>query len=503
MDERPDALLKSALEKIVYFEARSEQLTNDLNAARSEGEHLKLELASASQREIELRRLIAELEVRATRAHQEKEELGRVNDALRAERAQQIGKLIEASRIHDSNAASEDEAGFDLASFISELRGEVIANRGSPVAHARAALPPAPPSLPLPPPPEVRSGPAVHAERFHAEGRLKVSRAQVIELSRTGEAFPGRTEETLFGFSVRELSAPDSAARIRAAERLKALAHPAAAPALATALHAEADAAVQVVLLNAFSTFAQAEGVAIVAPLLSSPLPDVRIAALKALMTMDASQAGPHLAAAIKDPDRAVRRRASLLALGLAGDRARELGEQAIHDVDAEVRSLAALVLGAGGGERARELLLQALRDRDQKVRHSASQSLSRILGQDVSAVVSMDDAQRRREVRRLSSLPVNPVLGERSRAPAVLPVSETVVEPTTPPPPPAAELARVSPEALCGSVLVEVRSAIRGRSLENLEMVLGSATAAIAEACDLLVARGQLVRRGPKFFVA
>src|SRR5580704_10718639 len=51
-DERPEALLKSALEKIVYFEARSEQLEREIASARSEGETFKRELASAAQREI-------------------------------------------------------------------------------------------------------------------------------------------------------------------------------------------------------------------------------------------------------------------------------------------------------------------------------------------------------------------------------------------------------------------------------------------------------------------
>jgi HEAT repeat protein len=47
--------------------------------------------------------------------------------------------------------------------------------------------------------------------------------------------------------------------------------------------------------------------------LLTAPVADVRIAALKALLTIDPRQAGPHLAAATRDPDKAVRRRASLL----------------------------------------------------------------------------------------------------------------------------------------------------------------------------------------------
>ena len=175
-------------------------------------------------------------------------------------------------------------------------------------------------------------GVAAQAERLLAEGRLRVSEADLAKLS-GASAFPGRTEETLFGFSVRELMAPDSAARARAAERLRALGQAAAAPALATALHSEREPMVQVALLNAFAELASSEGAAIVLPLLDAPSPDVRISALKALLTIDATQAGPHLSAAMKDADRAVRRRASLLALGLSGEAALTLsgGTYAIH----------------------------------------------------------------------------------------------------------------------------------------------------------------------------
>src|SRR6185436_4538293 len=110
----------------------------------------------------------------------------------------------------------------------------------------------------------------------------------------SAQAFAGRTEETLFGFSVRELSAPDSQSRVRAADRLKALGHPAAAPALAAALHSESDPMVLVALLASFSHFAKAQGVPVVTPLLASPFPDVRICALKALLTLDPIEAGPH-----------------------------------------------------------------------------------------------------------------------------------------------------------------------------------------------------------------
>ncbi len=645
MDERPEALLKSALEKIVYFEARSEQLANDLSASRDEIERLKAELARSAQREIELRRHIAELEVRVGRAHAEREELSRMNEALRAERADLIGKLLEASRIADSGADSAE--AFDLARFIAELRSEAMrqsapqrpanANAGTSTAVVAAPPPPArgePP--PSPPPQRAEQTPApsmvlAHASRLRSEGRLAVSAQELAELG-GAQAFPGRSEETLFGFSVRELSAPDPHARIRAAERLKALGHPAAAPALATALHGETEPSVQVALLKSFAELAKKEGVAVVAPLLESNVADVRIAALKALLKLDPQQAGPHLAAAMKDPDRTVRRRASLLALTLSGDDAQKLGEEAIRDADPEVRSLAALVLGAASPERSRPLLLEAMRDADKKVRHAAAQSLSRLLGEDVSAVVAMDDAQRRRKVRRLASLPLRPSsrpariasslarsaescerhadgcteshadlradgraalhvdaradvragaradfrgdpradlradaradlradaradlrtdaraelhgdartdlratdaradrhadaradlraggradLRPEARAelhatsrsglhadePHAVPRAEPYTEPrselTQPP--------RVVDEPLCNAMLLEIRTAIRGRTLAELVKSARVDAGAAQEACELLIARGQVVRRGQKFFAA
>ncbi|RKG67945.1 hypothetical protein D7V80_14320 [Corallococcus sp. CA054B] len=455
-DERPDALLKSALEKIVYFEARAQQLHGELASARDELSHLKEDLAAGHQRELDLRREVASLEVKSARAQAEREELSRLNHALRLERDQLMAKLLDASRIHSSGQAramaedDADELGFDLASFISQLRSEVILRGDVPAMRAPFNGPAVPlkasePSVPW----TERPAPAIplrastvasgttdsglspvarEAQRLQSEGRLRVSPEQMAELS--GHA-GSTTDETLFGFSVRELSAADAAARVRAAERLKALAHPAAAPALAAALHAETDATAQVALVQAFAGLCREEGASVVSPLLASPVPEVRIAALKALLVLAPKDAAPHLAQAMKDSDRSVRRRASLLALGLEGETARRLGEDAIHDTDPEVRALAALALGAGRGENARTLLLGALDDGEARVRKAAAQSLSRILGHDVSAVVALDDAHRRREIRRLATLPVKPVRATLEVKP--VPAAPVVAEVTQP----------------------------------------------------------------------
>nr|WP_242543583.1 HEAT repeat domain-containing protein [Corallococcus sp. NCSPR001] len=444
-------MLKSALEKIVYFEARAQQLHGELASARDELSHLKEDLAAGHQRELDLRREVASLEVKSARAQAAHEELSRLNQALRLERDQLMAKLLDASRIHSSGqsrAMAEDDAdelGFDLASFISQLRSEVILRGDVPAVRApfngpavplKASDPSVPwterPSPAIPPRAPVAavdsglSPVAREAQRLQSEGRLRVSPEQMAELSgHSGST----TDETLFGFSVRELSAADAAARVRAAERLKALAHPAAAPALAAALHAETDATAQVALVQAFAGLCREEGASVVSPLLSSPVPEVRIAALKALLVLAPKDAAPHLAQAMKDSDRSVRRRASLLALGLEGETARRLGEDAIHDTDPEVRALAALALGAGRGENARTLLLGALDDGEARVRKAAAQSLSRILGHDVSAVVALDDAHRRREIRRLATLPVKPVRATLDAKPVSVSVAPVVAE--------------------------------------------------------------------------
>ncbi|QRN96345.1 HEAT repeat domain-containing protein [Archangium violaceum] len=570
-DERPDALLKSALEKIVYFEARAEQLHHELTSTREELEHLRRELTHSEQRELALRREVAELEVRVGRMSAEREELTRLNQALRTERSQLLGKLLEASRIRTSDRRErdedeEDDLGIDLASFISQLRSEAL---GRPVVAA--------PQFPWPSQAEAEQAPALavvgasaaganvspvvqHAQRLMLEGRLAVSPGQMAELG-------GGSDETLFGFSVRELSAPDATSRVRAAERLKALGQPAAAPALATALHAETDPTVQVALLAAFSEVGKEQGASVVSPLLASSVPEVRIAALKALLSLSPLEAAPHLAQAVKDPDRSVRRRASLLALGLEGEGARRLGEEAIHDPDAEVRSLAALALGAGSGESARSMLLEALKDSEVRVRRAAAQSLSRILGQDVSAVVDMDEGRRRREIRRLAGLPVQPVRAslvpkapppvrapEPAPAPAPAPVAAARAPVPVAPPAPApaarpepapspshrapvptaapvrsaaqavrtaatpaaprqavaqpASRAAIRPaaspvEALCGPLMSEIRAAIRGRSLGELASGISASAEVAEEALALLVARGAIVRRGHKYFAA
>ena len=155
-DGRAEALLRSALEKIVYFEARSEALQADAATLRSEADALRADLAAASQREVQLRRRVAELEVELGRSHRDREEAARVLEAMRAERAGLMGKVLEAARIQ---GATRPRLDFDLAGFISDLRAEAIAHRAPALE-----VPPRRPRAGRAEAPAVETVAALHAE---------------------------------------------------------------------------------------------------------------------------------------------------------------------------------------------------------------------------------------------------------------------------------------------------------------------------------------------------
>ena len=59
------------------------------------------------------------------------------------------------------------------------------------------------------------------------------------------------------------------------------------------------------------------------------------------------------------------------------------------------------------------------------------------------------------------------------------------------------------SDEALCLQITSELRTSMRGRTVVDLATQLGVTDEQVIEAAALLTARGQVVRRGAKLFVA
>ncbi|MBI5544668.1 MAG: HEAT repeat domain-containing protein, partial [Deltaproteobacteria bacterium] len=376
--------------------------------------------------------------------------------------------------------AGQQVEGIDLAEFIADLRAEVLSLRGGV------------PRLDGQP----RTGFATTeqaATTLEAAGRIGITDADRSALEAAAR-FDTRSEETLFALSLRELSASDPMARVRAAQRLQALSARAALPAVAAALNAEQSAEVLCALLQVCG----AAGEASILPLIQARLVhdevEVRLAALEAAVKLHDPTCLSH---ALDDACARVRRRAAILA---SGDRDTSgVLQRAIHDTDPSVRRAAVLGFASLGGTCAEGGLLDALDDDDPTVRRAAAKGLSRSLGPDVFAIADLDPARRRREIRRLSTLPG----AERSSSLAAVlgePLPATI--PAVAPPPPAPRPAAEPPAALQAEVLSRIYAALRGQSDDELVRGMPGQPALVLEAAAALVGKGRLVRRGQRYFV-
>jgi HEAT repeats len=140
----PEEFLRSALEKIVFFECRVSQLESELAAARTTAERARGDAAQARQRETEVRQaLTAERGARAD-AEARQEELAERVRLLEGERERLLGGLVQRARLSGAptsdGAPGPEEGGADLAGFIAELRAEIETLRAwKAAAEAREA----------------------------------------------------------------------------------------------------------------------------------------------------------------------------------------------------------------------------------------------------------------------------------------------------------------------------------------------------------------------------
>ncbi len=474
--DSPDSLLRSALEKVVYFECRLEQLQRDLDRSEAEASKLREDLARSTTRELEHKQKVAAVECTLARSERERDEEKARASALHAERRRWLDKMIEAQRIHGSGQPTD---GIDLAGFIAELRAEVLAVKGEP-----AARPPKPPSTP-------RDA----AQTLAKEGRLDVAATDLAKVQ-AGVHFAMRSEETLYAFSLKELTSGDAPSRARAAARLRSLEARAAVPALATALGAERDPSVKAAILESLAAAGDASVVPLITPHLKANEIDVRLAALEAAARLGD---GAAVERALSDISPAVRRRAAVLAA--ARSDAVELLRRAAVDEDASVRRVAALTLAACSGDEARAILMRALDDSDPTVRRAAAKGLSRLVGEDLVPVADLDRARRLREVRK--------AVDGRRRPPAVLPAPQPPPpievaprpdsEPRSPPGPAAA--ASVEPQ-VSARIKEEIRAALRGKTAAELTEPLGLPVESVVATASAMEKSGQLLRRGQRYFL-
>jgi hypothetical protein len=363
----PADLLRAALDKIVFFEWRVAELGAELAKA-----HERAAAAEADRaREAEARGA-AEEQARAARTRAQALESERARlaallaaprpfsdaSALRAERDRaarleaeladaraelsrqqdERGRWIEEMLAQARNGGDEPAA---LASFISELRAEVIElrasggdlrARGNGTERTRGA------SVAQEPPDALE-----RARDLAAEGRLSstddVELATRTALAQLGASSDGAAARALGEQALRGLASADPERRMQSARHLAAVPVAAAAPLLAAALSRERDAKAKAALAPALVACGGEGAADIVAALQSEPEhPLVRLAALDALYSAGGGRRSEALRTAVRDRAAAVRRRAAALAYESG---ASEILGLLSRDSDASVRAAA------------------------------------------------------------------------------------------------------------------------------------------------------------------
>lgn len=483
----PENLLKSALEKVVYFECRIEQLEADVAGLTTERDRLKGELSLAAARELQLKQELNALQSRFLATRREVDDAHARITGLRAERERWLTSMASATRIRQAGELPPGE--IDLASFISELRAEVDELRSGRAVERTLTAPQAPRDA------------AELAVDMAQSGRIGITESDRKEMVKSAR-FETRAEETVFAFSLRELSSPLPDSRQRAAQRLAALKSREAAAALAAALNAEGETAVKPALIEALAATGGVEVLALLSPHLRDPDVAVRLAALEASVKLAGPGATREVDRALGDESPRVRRRAALLAGAMGPQVGGPLLARANGDADPSVRRVAALALAAFGGETARQALLGAADDDDHGVRRAAWQGLSRLFDEALLSLADEPKPRRRRELRRLESLPLAPPtaaerrpMEEVARAALGLAVEPQPTEAR------AQEPAAPVDEALAQQLVAEVASSLRGRTLAELAQL--APEPAVAQAAAALLGQGRLVRRNQRFFLA
>jgi HEAT repeat protein len=454
----PEELLRSALEKIVFFECRLSSLESELEGARSAAARAREEAQSARRREGELEALFAQARGEHAVAVAHNAELVERVRILETERERFLAGMVERARVAGAPSAAGDDPGdeSDLAGFIAELRLEIEQLRAwkraaeaqgvrvvgadamaltPPLSFATAT--PLPVVAPNPSPnlepdrtPSVRperseaeskgpcapTSPPARADRSEAEskgrapslstlasrfsndGRLSVAPAAARALP---TAFSTRAERALYEHSLDDLSSADPGARRRAADCLRVLGSTAAAPLVAAAIGREPDADVKGALLAALGVLGEPSAADLAARELADPRPGVRAAALDAAAALAKDRALPHLARALGDPSALVRRRAVVLLGFTRGDGADDALASALSDRDAGVARAAAAALAGRPSARAQGALARALDHREAAVRGAASRAVARWAGESPDAAAP--DVERRRASRRIA----------------------------------------------------------------------------------------------------
>jgi len=458
-------LLRSALEKIVYFECRVAQLEAELGAARLVAERARGDAAEARAAETEaVRALASEREARAEASSRALEATDRVR-LLEAERERLLSGLVERARVGGAAGADgrpgPEEGGTDLASFIAELRAEIERLQGA-LAAAGTPQSGAAHQAPSPARPAARAATVEGlASAFDAGGRTSFSSGDAARLK---GALASQADKVLYERAMADLSGGQADDRQRAIRQLVALGAAASAPLLASALGREQEAAVKVALLQAMAGLGEPFAAELVVAELSDGRPEVRAAALVALAAIAERQALPHLTRALGDRSPLVRRRAAVLLNTSRDPGAEEALVAALRDTDAGVARAAAVALSGRDGEPVRRAL---------------------------SRYQTVHPAQP--PVARPTAARPAPAAAPRARAAVAVLEPSRAAEPAT----------GRSGTALEADIEQELRGALRGLTTSELVAAVGAPAPRLEGALEAMRARGTLALRGARWCVA
>jgi hypothetical protein len=531
----PEEFLRGALEKIVFFECRVSQLTAELAAERAAVLREKETMAAVRAREVELEILIAQARSSVTTMKFRIVELEERVRLLEAEREQFLAGFVERSQvagapseINNENPGEQTDLAA-LAGFIAELRERIEQLKSWKAAAQKAGVVVIEEEGVFKP---SEAEPSVNtlAERFQKAGRLSVI---TNETNRMKEQFATRAERSLYESSMEDLATADPVRRKRAADCLRALGSNAAAPLITTALNRESDPTVKVALLCALATVGEPSFASLAIREIADLRPEVRAAALDTTAALAKECAEPALVGALSDSSSFVRRRAVLLLSFLTSTTATDALISMLSDRDASVTRIAALALSGRPDMQAQSALIKALNHQELAVRRCAADAVRCWSGETVDPNAS--PVERRRAARRFADklngleegalrkavvqvpsvaasidrpLPVQQKLETiPSIPPAPTPQNtemvETIIVKHVPVPVAQAPIPRKEPSALEVSLIDEIRASLRGRTEEELSHLTSAGLAAVSESLTILVKRGTISQRGPRFFMS
>jgi hypothetical protein len=522
----PEELLRGALEKIVFFECRVSQLDAEVAAARAVASREKEAAVAARTRELELETLLAQARSAVATMKSRSIELEEHVKLLETERQRFLSSLVERARVAGApsdiggNAPGEQA---DLAGFIAELRDEIERLKVWKTAAEKAGITVEPgtasePSGPVPPV-------STLAGRFEEAGRLSFAAS---ETDRMKEQLATRAERSLYTASMEDLSTADPGRRKRAAECLRALGSPAAAPLVAAAIGREADPAVKAALLTTLAATGEPSAAAIALREVSDSRPEVRAAALEAAAALAKEKAEPAIIKALADPSALVRRRAVLLLGFIPGATVADALAAMLSDQDTGVARTAALALSGRPEVRAQAALTKALDHREPAIRRCAADAIARWSGETIDP--ASPAVERRRTARRIAetlarmeenalreAMAASPATAATINQPQVI-IPKPMTEEPSPAEPerpvalksvPAArpvespvEAPKNKPSPLEAVLIGEIRTSLRGRTAEELSQLANTGITAVTDSLALLVRQGTLSQRGPRFFV-